>query len=222
MNYCHNLFAGNYDPFERLDFLRKAFFSGENHKSHINALEIFQQPTLQPHHAAYIENYAWQKNAIHFATIHIVGSRDGTKPISRREKSKISIKQKTLTKQRQSAAVDWLEWVFKNARKKNAAGLFIAIHANPGWDLRYEKKDRPVFRYFTTRLERLVSEFDAPVVVAHGDTHTFRVDKPQIDQKAAPANFTRVESFGENNRAWVEVRVDPSSESVFSFIAHDK
>ena len=60
--------------------------------------------------------------------------------------------------------------------------------------------------------------FDGQVVMAVGDTHVFRVDKPLYEADGSVVeNFTRVETFGEPDVHWVRVRVDPTERSVFSF-----
>ena len=60
--------------------------------------------------------------------------------------------------------------------------------------------------------------FAGPVVLAVGDTHIFRVDKPlyQADGTLVE-NFTRVETFGSPDVHWVRVTVDPREREVFSF-----
>jgi hypothetical protein len=58
--------------------------------------------------------------------------------------------------------------------------------------------------------------FDGPVVLVHGDSHTFRIDKPVISE-TRPLNFTRVETFGSPDVHWVRATVDPRDEEVFSF-----
>tara|TARA_R110002096_G_scaffold358509_1_gene551581 strand:- start:336 stop:539 length:204 start_codon:yes stop_codon:yes gene_type:complete len=56
------------------------------------------------------------------------------------------------------------------------------------------------------------------VVLAVGDTHIFRVDKPLYRADGTLVeNFTRVETFGHPNVHWVRVRVDPSERSLFTF-----
>jgi hypothetical protein len=55
------------------------------------------------------------------------------------------------------------------------------------------------------------------VVLVHGDTHYFKVDKPLIDQANLVPNLTRVETFGSPNVHWVRVDVAPGSRTVFTF-----
>ena len=59
--------------------------------------------------------------------------------------------------------------------------------------------------------------YTRPIVLAVGDTHVFRVDKPLYDGKALVTHFTRVESFGEDEVHWVRVVVRPETRHVFEF-----
>jgi len=60
----------------------------------------------------------------------------------------------------------------------------------------------------------------------NGDSHYFRVDRPFLDSQGRRLeNFTRVETFGDNQGNgtndvhWLRVDVDPSSRDVFSYQA---
>jgi len=61
------------------------------------------------------------------------------------------------------------------------------------------------------------------VLLVHGDSHYFRIDKPMYVPAAQGAprrrvqRFTRLETFGELDPHWVKLRVDPRSREVFSF-----
>jgi hypothetical protein len=74
-------------------------------------------------------------------------------------------------------------------------------------------------------LEAEVLAFRKPVVLLHGDTHYFRVDKPLFrTNEAGPGNFgrqienfTRVETFGFPEAHWVRVIVDLNDPHVFTF-----
>jgi hypothetical protein len=69
-------------------------------------------------------------------------------------------------------------------------------------------------------LQTLIQEtqaFSGEVVLVHGDSHYFRVDKPLLDPLKLQPNFTRVETFGEGNAHWVKAIVNPLSKKVFSF-----
>ena len=55
------------------------------------------------------------------------------------------------------------------------------------------------FQDFLVALRDQVIAFRRPVAYVHGDSHYFRVDKPFLDaQGRRLENFTRVETFGDN------------------------
>lgn len=61
-------------------------------------------------------------------------------------------------------------------------------------------------------------DYPGQVVLVHGDSHYFRIDKPlTYDSGRVVANFTRVETFGEDDTQWVSARVDPDDPNLFSF-----
>ena len=56
--------------------------------------------------------------------------------------------------------------------------------------------------------------FAKPVVLVHGDTHVYRLEK---SWREAP-NLIELQTFAvENTDWWVHVTVDPASSDVFSF-----
>jgi hypothetical protein len=72
-------------------------------------------------------------------------------------------------------------------------------------------------------LEEETLKFAKPVVLAHGDSHYFRVDKPlprpDPDGNRRPrlVNFTRVENFGSPDVLWMRAIVGPRDPALFSF-----
>ena len=56
-----------------------------------------------------------------------------------------------------------------------------------------------------------------PIVLVHGDTHFFKIDKPLFDPSHLLKNFTRVQTFGSLNLHWIKVSADSSSRNVFHF-----
>src|SRR5262245_31473727 len=73
------------------------------------------------------------------------------------------------------------------------------------------------YNNFLAALVAGTQAFDGQVVLVHGDTHFFKVDKPLINQANLLENFTRLETFGSPNIHWVKVTVDPSSRNIFTF-----
>jgi hypothetical protein len=98
----------------------------------------------------------------------------------------------------------------------------LVFQADPGFDLpetekKNERKD-PAFDGYTSFLDKLVEEarsYAGQVLIVHGDTHYFKVDKPLIDQAHPIPNITRLQTFGSPNANWVRVDVDPASRDVF-------
>jgi hypothetical protein len=60
--------------------------------------------------------------------------------------------------------------------------------------------------------------FPCQVVLVHGDSHYFEVDKPiNLPSGGVLANFTRVETFGARQTHWVSATIDPSDPNLFQF-----
>src|SRR5205807_257726 len=116
----------------------------------------------------------------------------------------------------------------------------IISQGNPGWD-ESDVKRAPLrdpktlaetdgqpdgFQAFLVALRDEVIAFHKPVAYVHGDSHYFRVDRPFLDDQGRRLeNFTRVETFGDNQAngtndvQWLKVIVDPRSREVFSYQA---
>jgi hypothetical protein len=120
------------------------------------------------------------------------------------------------------------------------AAVFIALQANV-----FERfleggqsYNSSGYADFVTTLRSRTVKFNKPVVLAHGDTHYFRLDRPMTGTYpacvsgsnspctavAAPAsptdridNLLRLEVFAQNDVHWVEVFVDEEDPDVFSF-----
>ena len=93
----------------------------------------------------------------------------------------------------------------------------IAIQANPGFEQPPER--RTGFNDFLAALERETVGFAGQVVLVHGDSHYFRIDKPLVSSVSGRVieNFTRVETFGQPNHHWLHVTVDDADPPVFTF-----
>ena len=146
------------------------------------------------------ENARWRWNDIVFATLHVTGSnnnlqqRDGAIAEHQRRDELNEI---------------WLDETLRKAA--DAAALVLFIHANPRWDAKWWEPTG--FDRFRNQLAEAAASFPGDIIVAHGDTHTFRIDKPFAD---AP-RMTRVEVFGSPQRGAVIVYVDPDGAEVFRF-----
>ena len=199
---CHRPDAGGFDSLERLAFLRSVFFADPSHSQGERELRVdFQSPD-------YPENARWQYGQVTFATVHVVGSNNnlGRTPENDQEYAA-----------RNQANLQWLEETFDEAVAKQSAGVLVATQANVFEDNTAEPSG---FDEFVTALEAETVEFGKPVVLVHGDSHYFRIDKPlPVGDTQAPRvlNFTRVEVFGSANVHWVRGAIDVRDPEVFSF-----
>ena len=158
-------------------------------------------------YSEFVENALWVQEDILFSTVHLVG-------VSGREGGL------DLHGYIQDAAVEWLQTIFQRAREKNVKALFIATQADifpysvePDW-LKLECPScnfiRKYYEPFYEALKQELSNFDNQVLLAVGDTHIFRVDKPLYDKNQLVTNFTRVEVFGSEQVHWVKVNLSES------------
>jgi hypothetical protein len=218
---CHRPNAGGYDPFERLARLRQIFapYASKESLGH-RRLHLERQDERFP------ENLRWMRGGVVFAGLHVVGSNNGL-----RTASQYLERARTEYAARNAANLEWLESTFRLAREENALGLMLIIQANP-WDL-IPPAELTGFQDFLGALERETRSFAKPVVLVHGDSHYFRIDKPlptpPFDATAAfpplpwesseprLENFTRVETFGNPNVHWIKATIDPGDPNVFSF-----
>ena len=55
-----------------------------------------------------------------------------------------------------------------------------------------------------------------PLLFVHGDTHTYRVDKPFITQAGETINnLTRLETYGSPMTGWVKITVNQNDPALF-------
>ena len=208
---CGREAAGGFNDYERLAALRQIFFPASGSAVSSDAVS---QADFEAY-PDYVENALWHKGGVTFSTVHILGpTRPPTDP--------------DLAARDVAAASAWLQRTFEQAADQSSAGVFITIQADP-WvftglpTLAKElcppcNRPRPGLEWFYPLITELVMGYGRPVVLAVGDTHIFRVDKPLYDENGAlVTNFTRLEVFGHPDVHWVRVDVDPDSRSVFSF-----
>ena len=223
---CHRLNNGGYNNLERLAYVRRTMFS---------AAESFGQRRLLLEHQGplggqYAENTRWVYGDVVFVGLNVPGSNNN-KVSSAQECTKSSARTQTDCDAdnaeylaRDAANNEWLRQSFQVAKARGAAGVMVVIQADPGFDLPetedLNERERPSVDGYSSFLQRLLEEtvfYQGQVVLVHGDTHFFKIDKPLIDQANMVRNFTRVETFGSPNVHWIKVDVNPRSATVFSF-----
>ena len=223
---CHFPKAGGFDPIERLAKLREIFYP-DNRSLGQRKLTLEQQ-SGDPRYAKFRENARWRQGGVLFATLHIVGSNNnlGRAP-----------EQDAEYRERSAANLAWLKDTFDVAKREGSRAVALFTQANPRFEYLFPKgrvralglgapPNAPSgYADFVPALEAEVVAFGKPVVLLHGDTHYYRVDKPLFrtgetspgDRGRQIENFTRVEVHGFPDAHWVRILVDPDDAAVFSF-----
>ena len=195
--------TNGHTPYERLTELRRIFCAG-NESLGQRKIALERQSDYRAW-GIYRENVRWKHGGVVFAGFNIPGSANnfGQSEFADRNKANIA----------------WLEGSFAKARAEKALGIMLIMQANPHFDLGRTNKLRAGFNEFLDALERETVKFERPVVLVHGDSHYFRIDKPLVGRRSKRRieNFTRVETFGNPDVHWVRARVDPTDPNVFSF-----
>lgn len=205
---CHRANNGSYDPLERLAFLRALFFPTADSLGQ-RTLTLERQ-SADARYALYRENVRWTVNGVLFVGLHVVGSNNnfGRTPSADAEYH-----------ERNAANLVWLRDAFALAHAERHKAVMLIIQANPNFERPPTSPNRTGFNDFLAALEEETVVYGRPVVLVHGDSHYFRIDKPMLGTRSRRRveNFTRVETFGENDNHWLHVTVEPTSPNVFVF-----
>ena len=192
------------DSLDRLALVRSTFFS-DNDSLGREEIPVKRQSD------AYPENARWNvggARGITFATVHVVGSNN-----NRPTTEAPGVGNEGEWRARNAANIAWLESAFAAAERRGSEGLMFVIQAN----IFEEDTDEPSgFTEFKEALKRETIAFEKPVVLVHGDSHYFRIDKPlyaeEGDEETRVLNFTRVETFGDADLHWVRATIDTRDE----------
>jgi hypothetical protein len=199
------------DPLERLTSLRAFFFQGEHSLGRRALMLKRQSQSADPLLRKYRENARWVHGDVTFMTLHVVGSNNGfgflaASDVEHAERNRVNM--------------TWLREGFAAARANNSRAIMIIQQANIFPEvLPYPGKLGTGSSELRALLEKETIAFGKTVVLVHGDSHYFRIDKPLGRRPNVPAieNFTRVETFGQPNHHWLHVTVDPDDPNVFIF-----
>ena len=200
---CHEAIAGRYQPLDRLQHLRARFFPNPGTSFGGRAMVVTTQGQDSAF-SAFVENVRWQFGGFLFATMHMVGSGNASRPFEGRTAA-----DDAEVAARTQAAMAWMEETFRIAQSEGLKGVVLAIHGDPG----LEDYPAEVYASYTTwvqRLEELVKGFEGQVLLIHGDSHELLTDHPLRDRVTGQplSNFTRLETYGSPDIGWVRVVVD--------------
>jgi len=216
---CHRKKAGGYKPLERLAALRKVFFDTGARSLGSNPIVLERQSASgTAEHRAYVENQRWIHKGILFMTAHIVGSNNGF------QTQRPAVVEEYLSRSRANRA--WIEQGFRMADEMDAKAVVLAIHADV-FTGRSNWTEWPEDSGFTATMlvfRKAAEAFGKPVLLIHGDSHEFRIDKPFTSadpgkQGVVLDNVTRLEVFGAPDVHAVRIMVDLNRSSVFGIAA---
>lgn len=223
---CHRTNNGGYNNLERLAHIRTTMFISP---------KSFGQRQMKLDHQGplgglYAENTRWTYGDVAFVGLNIPGSNNNKVNGDAECTSKSA---RTLQDcaddnaeyaARDAANIAFLRDTFQKAKDEHDIAVMVIMQADPSFDLPetegFNERTQPGYDGYDNFLAALIEEtnnFNGRVVLVHGDTHFFKIDKPLVDQAHMIKNFTRLETFGSPNVHWVKATVDPRNPNVFSF-----
>ena len=181
---CGRAYWARRDPLERLAKLRQLFFTRDASLGQ-RILHAERQ-----HDRGYPEHMRWRVDDIVFATLNIPGPDNNLRLMAAE------------SRQRTAALIDWMRDTFRIARSRKLPGIVLATQANI-WS------GSSGYARILGALAAEAQSYPGEVLVIHGDTHWFRVDRPLADPETRRAieNVTRLEVHGSPFVDWVHVSV---------------
>ena len=205
---CRDPRNGAMDPLDRLARIRQVFFADRSTLGRRRMQAAAQDQCVEPNLpgcacAPYPENRAWSIGRVNFVTLNVPGIHVEEKDPRMLAESRC----------REEANRQWLERAVRESEGEATRALVVFIQANP-WDVQ-----RHLFRGFVDQLGAAAARLAKPVLLVHGDTHTYQVDAPLADIVGAPPGIrlTRLETYGSPFVGWVKVTIDPALADPFRF-----
>ena len=205
------------DPIERLNLERRLFASTSQSLGQ-KTLTLTRQSTVYP------ENVRWKFGPVVYLGLNVQGSNDNYPYFGvdgeTRPQAEID-RQRAEETARKAADIEWLREGFQYAASVGAKGVMIIWQADLNFNNEQHLPDTrswDAFPAYVDALRTLTLGFPGQVVLVHGDSHYFKMDKPiNGPSDGVLANFTRIETFGARNTHWVSARIDPTDPNLFAF-----
>jgi len=201
---CWEEGAGGFAPQGRFAAIRRILFADPTRSLGRRTIPLVSQA------GEFVENARWASAGLVFATVDMIGSRNGRKPFPGRGTADDEASQR-----RTEAAAAWTRETFAEASRVNASAVVVSFHANLGLEDKKDPQYRQAFEPFVATLEEEAARFARPVLVIHGDGHKYTVDHP-----FRATNITRVQVPGSPRVGWVKVIVRPGPTITFDFERH--
>jgi hypothetical protein len=209
------------DPEERLNFERILFFATDRSLGQ-HTLKVTRQD-------GYPENQRWKLGPVVYLGLNVQGSNDNYPYHDTETGAGVPVRsdaeiqrQRSEEMARKAADLQWLSEGFEYAAQVHAKGVMIVWQGDPNFNNEQHAANPHDFDAFPAYVDALRTQaegFDGQVVLVHGDSHYFKVDKPlnHIASGGVVGNFTRVETFGARNTHWVSARIEPKNPNLFVF-----
>ena len=170
---------------------------------------------------SYRENTRWETDGVLFVTLNVPGDNNNYKTAGGRNGE---------YEDRLEANRQWLARAFAVARQRKAPGVVIMMQADPlfedGWERRRAPnlldgllRRRPHDGYLALKrqLRTLTRDYDGAVLLIHGASQTFLLDRPLKDEDGRPdPHVMRARMYGSPTLdQWLEVSVTPGRTPLF-------
>jgi hypothetical protein len=223
---CHRPAAGGFEPLDRLAKVRALFFPKPGWTTGKQKLFVRTQAS-DPAYAEYVENVMFERGDVIFATLHVVGSNNDLALWSGVGETAAAPRQDRIDEvaRRSQAVLAWIDAAFDLAEQRGASGVFLAMQADPAIESPKGDALRNGFEEILAKIAARTVVFARPVMLGHGDSHLFRMDKLLTAPTLANGeqrleDFTRVENFGDFDVHWVEIQADARTPEVFRVLPH--
>ena len=233
---CDRAVKGGYDPLDRLSLVRKTYF-GDAKTGYISLGQSTLPVTVQ-HDPVYPEMQMFAWKGITFIVPHVPGSADNAAVDATKWKTyndKATDGDNTEYTARDAADVAWINKGFALAKTNGSVGVIVLIQANMDWEGYLRDQAAPNNEFtaaFANVKQALLTNtiaFKKPVLLQNGDEHWYQVDMPmnetagkliEKDKGSLVENFTRVQTFGSGFNHWVELKIDPRTPGLWTFVPH--
>jgi len=205
---CHRPLGGRFDPLERLSKVRSLMFAAPGRSLGKSPIAVEAQSRAMPEFAEFVENVRFERNGVHFATAHVVGSNNNYDP-----SRPTTIDEFT---RRNRANVAWVESAFARAIAADAKALVLAWQANVH-PRRQSTVAQNAFGDMVEAVDQGAQRFKRPVLVIYGDDHTFDIARFNGDGGKPSPGALKLMVFGDRQVHAVRVSVDPDMPGVFGF-----
>ncbi len=188
---CWRALDSAHAPMERLQKLRAMYFARAESLGQ-RRMPVARQSDSGP---PYPEHLRWMHDGVVFVTLNVPGSANNAARMPEE------------AARRTTAAIAWLREAFEAAAARRSPAIVVVMHANP-WAR--NGRVRASYASLMNDMSAFTAGFAGEVVLIHGDTHHYRVDRPLRlpGGRDVAGNFTRIEVHGSPFVDWVRVRVD--------------